>query len=778
MSMTVVNTRTHKLETKKVKEYAILSHTWNSEADYEVTFEDMMKDDQDKKAGHAKILGACNIALQDGYGYVWIDTCCIDKKSSAELSEAINSMFRWYSESGECIAYLSDVPSDLSGDELEKHFRASRWFTRGWTLQELLAPQKLHFYDKNWKFIGDRQQWKRVMCEITEIHEDALTGDLTRIKRYSIAQKMSWASRRNTTRAEDVAYSLLGIFDVNMPLLYGEGNKAFIRLQEQIIKDSDDQTIFCWNAEPAKLDENSYRNAVQDETAICGLLAPSPYEFRHSYDYVPDRSPRTSEPFSITNAGMRITGPLHQRGSQYRLVLRCYKESQSHTVAKLPLCKLHEHGDQFARIRLGLPHREVDNRKFDIGFESRTIYIRQEIPDGINVPEIGKDIMFKVQLRDEGIVLREVFPSEQWNKEKSTISAPKYNEMGSSFSNFTWHVSIAMGHVSKNIFATALLGYNGRNDTCWCKLYREDIKMDLEGVWMNSPLALTTTDTTQSSSSLKFMLTKNIVEVYMKTNYIGHSSNPSASTLVGVDIGTNLIEEEDYYRENYSIRPEYPQKDNEEWSRRHQMLREERDKEIAPRSNVILDIPSRPRITGVGIRPVSDDGPRRGTADADAARPRIIVTDTKIVRRRDEERDEIRHRRRDMERDEERYRLERDRSERDRLERDKSDRDRSDRDRPERDRSDRDRLDRDRSDRDRLDRDRLDRDRPERDRPERDRSDRDRLVGDRSDRDRSDRDRLDRDRPRYEESDEERYRRTDRERSSPSEIESNRKEMT
>ncbi|KAF2174755.1 hypothetical protein K469DRAFT_770495, partial [Zopfia rhizophila CBS 207.26] len=106
---------------------------------------------------------------------------------------------------------------------LKKRFRQSRWFTRGWTLQELLAPRKLLFYDENWKFIGDRLRWKSIIADITNIHEDALMGDLNWIKRYSVAQKMSWASERSTTRPEDIAYSLMGIFNVNMPLLYGEG---------------------------------------------------------------------------------------------------------------------------------------------------------------------------------------------------------------------------------------------------------------------------------------------------------------------------------------------------------------------------------------------------------------------------------------------------------------------------------------------------------------------------------------------------------------------------
>ncbi|OIW27820.1 hypothetical protein CONLIGDRAFT_551906, partial [Coniochaeta ligniaria NRRL 30616] len=177
-------------------------------------------------------------AFRDGLAYVWIDTICIDKSSSAELSEAINSMFKWYRNAAICYAYLSDVP--------QVRLEYSRWFTRGWTLQEMIAPQELRFYDANWDALGTKSDLLDRLCDITGVDTTALRGGNLRF--FSVARKMSWASRRQTTREEDIAYCLLGIFDISMPLLYGEGSKAFIRLQEQIIKEYDDESLFAWRS--------------------------------------------------------------------------------------------------------------------------------------------------------------------------------------------------------------------------------------------------------------------------------------------------------------------------------------------------------------------------------------------------------------------------------------------------------------------------------------------------------------------------------------------------
>ncbi|PMD15037.1 hypothetical protein NA56DRAFT_355959 [Hyaloscypha hepaticicola] len=177
------------------------------------------------KAGYKKVRYACEQAISDDYEYVWIDTCCIDKSSSAELSEAIHFMFQWYQNAGVCYAYVEDV-------QLE-NFGTSRWFTRGWTLQELLAPAEVIFFGSEWTRLGTKSDLANQIITVTRIDEKALLHQ-DQLKKKSVAQRMSWASRRETTRLEDAAYCLLGIFGVNMPLLYGEGKNAFFRLQEEL----------------------------------------------------------------------------------------------------------------------------------------------------------------------------------------------------------------------------------------------------------------------------------------------------------------------------------------------------------------------------------------------------------------------------------------------------------------------------------------------------------------------------------------------------------------
>lgn len=215
-----------------IPNYAILSHTWGRE---EVAFQDTQGQDArskaEAKAGYLKIQGCCNQAKIDGIKWVWIDTCCIDKTSSAELSEAINSMYAWYPNSQICYALLEDVPP-LNGRFHNDDFRSARWFKRGWCLQELIAPAKIESYASNWTEIGSKRSLYNEIKGATGIPEEVIL-QTSSLKEYTIAEKMSWASERYTTREEDIAYCLLGIFGVFMPLLYGEGSRAFQRLQEE-----------------------------------------------------------------------------------------------------------------------------------------------------------------------------------------------------------------------------------------------------------------------------------------------------------------------------------------------------------------------------------------------------------------------------------------------------------------------------------------------------------------------------------------------------------------
>ena len=226
-----------------IPRYAILSHTWGADTE-EVSFKDMMDGSGKSKPGYDKIRFCGEQAGRDGLQYFWIDTCCIDKSNSTELQEAINSMFRWYRDAAKCYMYLADVSravldADGKSGQLpwELSFRKSRWFTRGWTLQELVAPASVEFFSKEGEQLGNKKSLERHIHEVTGIPVEALRGNT--LSDFSISERMLWAEKRETTRKEDKAYSLLGIFDVCMPLIYGEGkDKAFKRLREEIDKAS------------------------------------------------------------------------------------------------------------------------------------------------------------------------------------------------------------------------------------------------------------------------------------------------------------------------------------------------------------------------------------------------------------------------------------------------------------------------------------------------------------------------------------------------------------
>ncbi|KAF2186621.1 HET-domain-containing protein [Zopfia rhizophila CBS 207.26] len=315
--MRLINTQTLEVELfasgSMVPAYAILSHTWGND---EVTLQDLASVDRSlyrAKIGYQKVEATCHQARNQGLQYAWIDTCCIDKTSSAELAEAINSMFLWYAFSETCYAYLSDVVYDSSesGVSFRKALETCRWFTRGWTLQELIAPNHVEFFDKKWTTVGDKSSLGPTLQEITGINLDVLQNK-SHLRQISIAQRMSWASERRTTLAEDRAYSLLGIFDVHMPLLYGEGDNAFQRLQEEIARNSNDLSLFAWTTNSP---EPQYR----------GIFAKSPEEFRFSNISIDEALAFSDIDFTISNRGIQMTSTLvgHIKG-YYLFNLNCH----------------------------------------------------------------------------------------------------------------------------------------------------------------------------------------------------------------------------------------------------------------------------------------------------------------------------------------------------------------------------------------------------------------------------------------------------------------------
>lgn len=246
--------------------YAILSHLWDEE---EVLFHDInghntlssvpSTSTAATKNGFVKVRESARIAREQGYRYIWIDTCCIDKKSSVELSEAINTMFLWYQLSEVCLVFMNDVQLDTCITDQSSFmgkFQQSRWFRRGWTLQELIAPGKVIFYDVEWRRIGSRSEFADGISVVTRIPRHILDHDAPydpadptlryNLSKISVASRFNWAADRETTRVEDKAYSLLGLFNLAMPTLYGEGTEAFQRLQESLLAITDDQTLLCY----------------------------------------------------------------------------------------------------------------------------------------------------------------------------------------------------------------------------------------------------------------------------------------------------------------------------------------------------------------------------------------------------------------------------------------------------------------------------------------------------------------------------------------------------
>ncbi|KAI1284515.1 heterokaryon incompatibility protein-domain-containing protein [Xylaria sp. FL0933] len=294
--MRLLNVKTRQLQDffgEGVPDYAILSHTWGEE---EVTFQDLQYPSHKKKRGYTKIHQTCLLAAIDRLKWIWIDACCIDKSSSAELSEAINSMFDWYQRAAVCYVYLGDVPPSKPGEDIEKAFSRARWLTRGWTLQEFLAASPIRLFDSAWQKIEPSNFPIRYM--VSRIDKDTW-------KTTDVPTRLSWAASRQTSRQEDMAYCLLGLLGINMPLLYGEGSSAFPRLLEELIKKSNSHGLLAswYGLTPLN----------------CGLplLPRSPFAYAgctNGFQEIPVAGKPTSRHFSLTNAGLHIELPLSTRG--------------------------------------------------------------------------------------------------------------------------------------------------------------------------------------------------------------------------------------------------------------------------------------------------------------------------------------------------------------------------------------------------------------------------------------------------------------------------------
>jgi hypothetical protein len=384
--MRLLNAATLRLESfapDEVPSYAILSHRWT---DDKVSYQEIHTEAGRQKGAYSKIRGCCEVARRNRISYVWVDTCCIDQSSSAELSEAINSMFQWYSKAEVCYAYLHDATG-------VRDFIRSEWFDRGWTLQELVAPANVQFFSGDWANFGSKTTLSRLISQRTGIDGRYLQGD--NLELASIAERMSWAAKRITTRPEDTAYCLLGIFDIHMPLIYGEGlQKAFTRLQSQLIKEAAELSWLAWD----------FPDPRPTPGSLSGVFAPTPACFTYCNDVtVYDADPNVI-PVKETNGGLELELPIvKDQGGQELALIDCRWRHDFSNVIAIPVIK---HGTQYYRAwgrprvmpeetwygtkksliilspRRGKIHADrAENNRFLLAFDKHKFNIRHVYPE-------------------------------------------------------------------------------------------------------------------------------------------------------------------------------------------------------------------------------------------------------------------------------------------------------------------------------------------------------------------------------------------------------------
>ncbi|OAX37463.1 hypothetical protein K503DRAFT_771461 [Rhizopogon vinicolor AM-OR11-026] len=299
--------------------YAILSHRWLDEG--EPTYEGM-KSGIAAGPGYEKLKKFCEKALTYGVEFAWSDTCCIDKSSSTELDESIRSMFRWYENSEICIIHLaqSETIEDIMDDE---------WMKRGWTLQELLAPRKIKLFSSHWlPMTDDRNDKSHEETKMMKTLERATGIPLDDISIYfsgsfGVDRRMAWAARRKTTRVEDVAYSLMGIFDVSLQIAYGEGgDRAFCRLIEAIMQ-SGNPSVLNWTGEAAF--HPSFSCAIpKSPQNYEGLTRfPNLCQLEMTMTSLGLRVPLVVLPLSISSSIYTEQSEFEERVSQWKVTLEC-----------------------------------------------------------------------------------------------------------------------------------------------------------------------------------------------------------------------------------------------------------------------------------------------------------------------------------------------------------------------------------------------------------------------------------------------------------------------
>ncbi|KAI6144700.1 hypothetical protein BKA82DRAFT_2370809 [Pisolithus tinctorius] len=325
--MYLLNINTQQLEDINERcPYAILSHAWR--IGETLHFHEIGTESVRIQPGYEKVEMCCELARQDGLDYVWIDTCCADANTSAGQTEKAISAYTWYQQAQVCYTYLDDVDGNEDPREGHSTFRRSRWFKRTWTIQELLAPKHVFFFAKDWTMIGTKAGLSSVISSTTGIHKDALEYP-ERIPCFSIATRMSWAKGRTSTKEEDKVYALMGLFGVNLPILYGEGEtKTFLKLQSEIMKTTDDQSIFAWRS--ASAESHASDSGLFADTskcfADCGDVQKIPYDLWSEYCTKHFRSGSVATPLLDvvpSCRGFRAILPVRQRGAGLDTLLAC-----------------------------------------------------------------------------------------------------------------------------------------------------------------------------------------------------------------------------------------------------------------------------------------------------------------------------------------------------------------------------------------------------------------------------------------------------------------------
>ncbi|QYS98748.1 ANK_REP_REGION domain-containing protein [Trichoderma simmonsii] len=446
--MRLINVKTFKLEEfldYQAPPYAILSHTWGDDSE-ELSFRDVEDGNINKLGiGSVKFRGCCRQAAEDSLGYAWIDTCCIDKTNLVELSEAINSMFRWYQRASICYAFLSDVPSDDHFKQKSSKFRRSRWFQRGWTLQELLAPKTMRFYgaispsdthsgqafvDTNlvqeWHLLGNKGNMSTTIASITGIPRHYLLG-ITALHTASVAQRMSWAAHRDTKRKEDLAYCLLGIFNITMPMIYGEGGEqAFFRLQEQIMKVTRDDSILAWG-----LGTDDSSTSDTGNITAGRIVAKGPADFTHSGNIVRrDQTLKYTSSVDMSGGSIRAHLPLHTTLTGEIIgLLSCGPENNPQQVVGIPLIEL----------SVGSSGEYARPRGYEISLYPTTVAATKPKPIRIkhdnqeNVPVDVGGLFFHYEdddFTDISLKIVDVAPRSYWDEERALITSTPITQDG------------------------------------------------------------------------------------------------------------------------------------------------------------------------------------------------------------------------------------------------------------------------------------------------------------------------------------------------------------